>query len=383
MPREVSVSNHGALAILALTVKRRRKVPSPDEADLRWLITLETFPAGENGWRMVGAKLLAEEAGLAYSTSRAARDRLVAAGVVEYRPGNGAGKRSRYRFAAPLKVPTWERHLAEAGADELDGPNKGADPSSAPFPGKGADHDSAPSGTGKGAETPPEKVPRHAKKGAEHNPLTSGNENTALEAFALETSALSPRARVARKVRQAVPDATEREIDLLAAQVETERSPDHVDRYVASYPDTTIAEMIAAIRARGTASGPVPVADLRAVHAGSTPTPVPPQYGDRCGWCSRPGHAAGSCPDRPEPEARPVLTEAETPCAAGEGCRQKHTGVDDGQEYHKACQIFGDLRAARERAKRADHDEVGRRIAAEQLAEIRGAAPTQDGGHAA
>ena len=127
-------------------------------------------------------------------------------------------------------------------------------------------------------------------------------------------------------------------------------------------------------------NGPALIADIKAVAA---PTPVPPRYADRCGWCSRLGHDADNCSDRPEPEASPVLTEAETPCAAGEKCRQKHTHVEDGREYHEACQIFGGLRATGKQAKHADHDAVGRRIAAEQLAGMRAAASSQGGGHAA
>jgi hypothetical protein len=140
-------------------------------------------------------------------------------------------------------------------------------------------------------------------------------------------------------------------------------------------------------------NGPGLVAEVRRRQAGqpsasvppSAPTPAPPRYADCCGWCSRLGHDADNCPDRPEPAALPVLAadEDETPCAAGEECRQTHTPIPDKREYHPACQALGSLRAARDQAKRTDHNEVGRRIAAEQLAEMRAAAPSRDGGHAA
>jgi hypothetical protein len=149
------VSNYGARAILALSLKRRRKVPTPDEADLRWLIALETFPPDDHGWRRVGAELLADAAGLAYSTSRQARDRLVTAGLVEYRKGNGRGHQSSYRFAVELKVPDMSRHLSDD----------------------------------KGAETGDVKVPRPDDKGAEHNPATSENAEHGLEAFGLDSYA--------------------------------------------------------------------------------------------------------------------------------------------------------------------------------------------------
>src|SRR6266568_4776336 len=61
-----AVTNFGARAILALERKRRSKVLTPDEADLRLLLALETFPDVGSGRRSVGMKLLAEAAGVPY-----------------------------------------------------------------------------------------------------------------------------------------------------------------------------------------------------------------------------------------------------------------------------------------------------------------------------
>lgn len=357
------MSNYGALAILALTMKRRRKVPSPDEADLRWLIVLETFPADAKGWRQVGARLLAEEAGLAYSTSRAARDRLVAAGVVEYRPGSGRGNRSSYRFAAQLKVPTMERHLAETGADDMDGPNKGADLGSAPSPNKGAEPGSAPSGAGKGAETPPRKVPRHAEKGAEHNPLTSGNESTALEAFALETSALCPRS-LYELLAAEVPDVTERETQLVIQMLDERPAV-----------QSGSAVLPREIKNR---NGPALVAEARQRISGGDTRPVDARpaavpYRDLCPRCSRTGHVADDCPDRDPSPAQPSpsparLAAAVEPCLAGERCQRPPSPIDPATGYHARCAAVASARAS---MMRVTVPADGAILAAEQVTEAR------------
>jgi hypothetical protein len=173
--------------------------------------------------------------------------------------------------------------------------------------------------------------------------------------------------RLHRALAAVVPDVTERETHLIREKIG--RRPG---------VRSDVAVMLSEIEA---GKGGALVADIRAAVSARTSAPL--QYAALCGWCSRPGHDADNCPNRPEPTARPAEPAAETPCAAGENCRCKHTPVPDGHEYHEACQILGGLRAAREQAKRADQDEVGRRIAAEQLAEMRAAAPSQDGGHAA
>ena len=184
------MTNYGSLAILELLSGIRKKVPSADEATLRWLIALETFPADADGWRFAGAPLLANLAHLAYSTSRVARDRLITAGVIEYRPGKGRGHRSSYRFRAELKVPTIARHLSVM--------------------------DDAP----KGAETGGLKVPTLPDKGAEHNPLTSENASIALEAFALGTSALETPEKFPpiRKAKNQAPAALDELLDRFRRQ---------------------------------------------------------------------------------------------------------------------------------------------------------------------
>jgi hypothetical protein len=360
------VSNYGALAVLALTMKRRRKVPSPDEADLRWLIVLETFPADAKGWRQVGAQLLAEEAGLAYSTSRQARDRLVAAGVVEYRPGNGRGNRSSYRFAAPLKVPTLERHLAETGEADLGDLDKGADLVSAPFTEKGAGPGPAPSRPDKGAETPPEKVPRHAEKGAGRNPLTSGNENAALEAFALEPSALPPRPNALReRLAAVVPDVTERETAMVLELIG--RRP---------RVDSPAAVMLHEI---GLGLGPSLVAEVRGRgmpppdSADRRPSSIP--FGARCPRCSSPDHALPQCPERdPAPDTAPAppgATEPAEPCLAGERCQRHPVPVDKRTGYHPRCGAAAMARASM--AARPAAPLSGVNLAAEQAAASRSA----------
>lgn len=167
-----------------------------------------------------------------------------------------------------------------------------------------------------------------------------------------------------RALAAVVPDVTERETQLIREKI-GKRPGVRSD----------VAVMHSEIEA---GKGPALVADIRGAIRARTPTPL--RRADQCGWCSRPGHDAGNCPDRPEPTARPVLTAAETPCAASGKCRQRHTPVPHGQEYHETCRTLGGLRADSPHP-RSDRDEVGRRIAAEQLAEMQPAG--QDGGNAA
>lgn len=165
-----------------------------------------------------------------------------------------------------------------------------------------------------------------------------------------DTRSLSPRARVARRIRQAEPEATEREIDLLIARVEAERSPDHVDRYIASYPDTTIAETIRAIRTGETANEAVPAAG-RAADAGSAPTPTAPPVTSLCGRCGAPGHVPADCPTlkppAPLPPASPDPPAAVVePCDAGQRCRRPAAPItEDG--YHELCRTLASVRAGR------------------------------------
>ena len=105
-------SNRDIRAINALW--QARKI-TDRQRDL--LIGLETFTCGEGGWRKAGADLLAEAAGRSPDTMARARDELMAAGLLDYRRGNGQGNVSVYR----ITVPGVTDHDPE-------GPQPGADP---------------------------------------------------------------------------------------------------------------------------------------------------------------------------------------------------------------------------------------------------------------
>ena len=90
--------------LLILTLGRRSKLLSPDEADLRLLLALETFPADADGLRSVGMEDLARAACVPYATARRSRDRVIADGLVACEPGNGRGNRTRWWFTSALKV---------------------------------------------------------------------------------------------------------------------------------------------------------------------------------------------------------------------------------------------------------------------------------------
>jgi hypothetical protein len=163
------VTNYGTCAILAL--------PRLPERQLRFLLALETFSRGDDGWREAGMKLLAKTAGRSPNTAIKARDELVAAGAIEYRPGNGRGNHSSYR----IKVPGIGDHL------------RGKVPKSAGKVPKNAGYlpspERYPNGPRKGTQTGRVKVPKR-------NAVTSANANAALKPSALDTSALPARARV-------------------------------------------------------------------------------------------------------------------------------------------------------------------------------------------
>ena len=178
---------------------------------------------------------------------------------------------------------------------------------------------------------------------------------------------LSATSSLGRALAAVVPGVTERETQLIREKIG--RRPG---------VRSDVAVMLSEIEA---GKGPALVADIRG--ATSARTPAPPPYTALCGRCSRSGHDADDCPDRLAPPCRPALTALETPCAADEKCHQRRTRVPDGEKYHPACSLIVGMRPAAIPAKASDHDEVGRRIAAEQLAEMRGAGPSQDGGHAA
>lgn len=71
------------LLILALGRPRRSKLLTPDEADLRLLLALETFPQDAEGLRSVSVEELARTAGISYATGRRSRARLTAQELIE------------------------------------------------------------------------------------------------------------------------------------------------------------------------------------------------------------------------------------------------------------------------------------------------------------
>jgi hypothetical protein len=99
-----TAASSGTLLILALDRQRRSKLPTPDEADLRLLLALETFPADADGVRSAGMEELARAAGVPYATARRSRDRLVADGLVACEAGSGRGVLTKWRFTSALKV---------------------------------------------------------------------------------------------------------------------------------------------------------------------------------------------------------------------------------------------------------------------------------------
>jgi hypothetical protein len=101
------------LLILTIERHRRSKLLSPDEADLRLLLALETFPPGPDGLRSVGMEELARAAGVPYATARRSRDRLVADGLVEYQSGSGRGVCTRWLFTSALKVLSQGEQISE------------------------------------------------------------------------------------------------------------------------------------------------------------------------------------------------------------------------------------------------------------------------------
>ena len=97
------MSNYGALAVLAELRTHEARLRTARTYSL--LIALETFPAGADGWREVGAELLCESAGLAQSTFRQARGELIGAKLIEYRPGARRGEHSRWRITFRVEEP--------------------------------------------------------------------------------------------------------------------------------------------------------------------------------------------------------------------------------------------------------------------------------------
>ena len=118
------------LLILALERHRRSKLLSPDEADLRLLLALETFPPGPDGLRSVGMEELARAAGVPYATARRSRDRLVADGLIECQSGSGRGVCTRWLFTSPLKVLSQGEQVS--GRERCSPKPRGAKASKAP-----------------------------------------------------------------------------------------------------------------------------------------------------------------------------------------------------------------------------------------------------------
>jgi hypothetical protein len=107
------VTNYGALAIM-------RAIPhhgSPgSEAELRLALALETFHADDAGNRRATIRQLSERAGMTEITTRRARDRLVAAGVVIHKRGHARGT-GVWRLLISLIADAQGERIGEPNAD--------------------------------------------------------------------------------------------------------------------------------------------------------------------------------------------------------------------------------------------------------------------------
>ena len=157
------MTNKGARAILGL--------PQMPERQLRFLLALETFTRREDGWRPSGTELLADAAGLSPRTVAKARSELVAAGLIDYRRGDGRGHVSTYQIRAPGVA---DHHLKVA--TEV-----------ATFKGG---NDVATFTQAERWQPEPVKVADQADKGSRRNALTSRNSFGAPKDSALKESAL-------------------------------------------------------------------------------------------------------------------------------------------------------------------------------------------------
>lgn len=171
------MTNYGTLAILAL--------PKMPERQLRFLAALETVTPREGDWREIETGVLAGQAGESVNTAARARAELVAADLIEYRPGTGPGHPGRYRIRV-----------------EVDKPPKNAGRVKPP---KNA-----------GGVNPPKQAPVSHPKASEKpttpNAATSADADIALEPLALEPSSLS-RAGRDLGAALALAGATDDEID--------------------------------------------------------------------------------------------------------------------------------------------------------------------------
>jgi hypothetical protein len=328
--------------------------PRTSDAEKDLMIGLATWLDDDTIEVRLSNRVLADASSLHPDTVKGTKPRLRKKGWLDYEPARRPGELTLYRVL-----------ILEGGVSRTP-PSKGGTGETPPSPAKGGSgsqkrggREAPKGGVGKSADQP--------ERDHKLNPLAT-------------TQAQDVSRDVRKVIRAAVADATDDETDTYARQIQDERHPDNLARYLGGFPAAKIVEGIMSIR-RSKGGGAGSFGDAP---ADSRPSSVP--YKLLCARCSRPGHDAANCPDRPVLTARPAVTAGEmheTPCAAGEKCRQTHTSVPDDHEYHDACQTLGGLRAPRDQAKRADHDEVGRRIAAEQLAEMRAAGPARDGGHAA
>jgi hypothetical protein len=211
------VTNFGALAILALERKRRSKVLTPDEADLRLMLALETFP-DVGGYRSVGLEELARQARVPYGTARRSRDRLIADGSIACETSRGRGNYTKWRFLFPLKV------LSQG--EQFSGQEK-----CSPAP------DSSPPAS--------EKLLTSAAKTAHQNAQTRQDASPALDPLALGSSLRGP---AADTIRAAVSDVTDEEIGVFIAEISPKCRTGRIDRYVAGFARADIAAGITAIR---------------------------------------------------------------------------------------------------------------------------------------
>jgi hypothetical protein len=278
------VTNFGALAILALP-RKRAKMLTPDEADLRLLLALETFTEDASGWRSVGMEKLARSAGVPYGTARRSCDRLVAAGLVARESGNGSGRGkgtyTRWRLLFPLKVPSQGEHLKDK------------------VPTQGEHLNSVIR-----CSPEPVKVLTQARKGAHLDSLTSGDAGPALGSFALGTSALSPGAapdtvngdreredRLTELLREAVPSATPEEVEHAVGNIQVAEYRGEIRSAVAWLREVIkngdAAALIDKVRYEITAGKREAVAALR---------PHSVSFHNLCKRCGQADHATPECP---------------------------------------------------------------------------------------
>jgi hypothetical protein len=194
-------SNFTVRAILAL--------PGISERELRVLMVLETVTADKDGWREVGAVLLARYARMSVGTAARARGKLAGRGLIEYVRGDGQGHLSAYRLRIPASAAEAVR---QAAAEETrraarhpkrreGGPNAG-DLEGSPNAGDLGDLEGSPNagdleggpnaGDLEGGHEAPGRWSDTPREGSHRNPATSDDENGVLYPSVLKP--LVPRA---------------------------------------------------------------------------------------------------------------------------------------------------------------------------------------------